>query len=49
MTVCLNVDPDHNHDFQLLNCNNVDQNDLLSNKKPATTFSCLSLQGMVDS
>ena len=28
----LNVDPDHNHDFQLKNCINVDPNDLLINQ-----------------
>ena len=39
----LNVDPDDNHDFQLLNCINVDPNDLLINQLSATTFSCLSL------
>ena len=35
----LNVDPDHNHDFELPNCITVDPNNQLS----ATTFSCLSL------
>ena len=39
----LNVDPDHNHDFQLPNCINVDPNDLLINQLSAMTFSCLSL------
>ena len=39
----LNVDPDYNHDFQLLNCINVDPNDLLINQLFAMTFSCLSL------
>ena len=39
----LNVDPDHNHDFQLPNCINVDPKDLLINQLSATTFSCLSL------
>ena len=39
----LNVDPDHNRDFQLPNCINVDPNDLLINQLSATTFSCLSL------
>ena len=39
----LNVDPDHNHDFQLPNCINEDPNDLLINQLSATTFSCLSL------
>ena len=39
----LNVDPDHNHDFQLPNCINVDPNDLFINQLSATTFSCLSL------
>ena len=39
----LNVDPDHNRDFQLPNCINVDQNDLLINQLSTTTFSCLSL------
>ena len=39
----LYVDPDHNHDCQLLNCINVDPNDLLINQLSATTFSCLSL------
>ena len=39
----LNVDPDHNHDFQLPNCTNVDPNDLLINQISATPFSCLSL------
>ena len=39
----LNVDPDHNHDFQLQNCINVDPNDLMTNRLSATTFSCLSL------
>ena len=40
----LNVDPDHNYDFQLLsNCINVDPNDLLITQLSATTFSCLSL------
>ena len=38
-----NVDPDHNHDFQLPNCINVDPTDLLVNQLSATTFSCLSL------
>ena len=38
----LNVDPDHNHDFQLPNCINVDPNDLF-NQLSAATFSCLSL------
>ena len=28
----LNVDPDHNHDFQLPNCINVDPNNLLINQ-----------------
>ena len=37
------VDPEHNHDFQLQNCINVDPNDLLINQLSATTFSCLSL------
>ena len=39
----LNVDPDHNHDFQLPNCINVDPKDLLINQLSATTSSCLSL------
>ena len=39
----LNVDPDHNHDFQLPNCINVDPKDLFINQLSATTFSCLSL------
>ena len=39
----LNVDPNHNHDFQLPKCINVDPNDLLINQLSATTFSCLSL------
>ena len=39
----LNVDPDHNHDFQLPNCINVDPIDLSINQLSATTFSCLSL------
>ena len=43
MTVCRNVDPDNNHDFQLPNCIDVDPNDLLINQLSATTFSCLSL------
>ena len=38
----LNVDPDHNHDFPLPNCIDVDPNDLLINQL-STTFSCLSL------
>ena len=37
------VDPDHKHDFQLPNCINVDQKNLLINQLSATTFSCLSL------
>ena len=37
----LNIDTDHNHDFQLPNCINVDPNDLLINQLSATTFSCL--------
>ena len=39
----INVDPDHNHDFQLPNCINVDPYDPLINQLSATTFSCLSL------
>ena len=39
----LNIDPDHNHDFQLPNCINADPNDLLINQLSATTVSCLSL------
>ena len=39
----VNVDPDHNHDFQLPNCINVDPKGLLINQLSATTFSCLSL------
>ena len=39
----LHVDPDHNHDFQLPNCINVDPNDPLINQLSATTLSCLSL------
>ena len=39
----LNVDPDHDHDFQLPNCINVGPNDLLINQLSATIFSCLSL------
>ena len=39
----LNVDPSHNHDFQLLNCINEDPNDLLIIQLSATTFSCLSV------
>ena len=39
----LNVDPDHNHYFQLPNCINVNTNDQLIYQLPATTFSCLSL------
>ena len=39
----LNVDPDHNHDFQLPKYITVDPNDLLINQLSATTFSCLSL------
>ena len=31
MTVCVNVGPDHNHDFQLPNCINVDP-ELLINR-----------------
>ena len=37
------VDPDHNHDFQLQNCINVDQNDLMINPLSETIYSCLSL------
>ena len=32
------VDPDHNHDFQLPNCINVDPNDLLILQRPS--FAC---------
>ena len=39
----LNVDPDHNHDFQLPTCINVNPNDLLINQLSATAFSSLSL------
>ena len=39
----LNIDPDHNHDFQLPNCINVYPNDLFINQLYATTFSCLPL------
>ena len=39
----LNVDPDQSQDFQLLNCINVDPNDLTISPLSATTFSCLSL------
>ena len=40
----LNVDPDHNQDFQLPNSINVDPNDQMINPLSATTFSCLSLK-----
>ena len=39
----LNVDPDHNNDFQLPNCINVDLFDPLNNQLSETTFGCLSL------
>ena len=39
----LNIGPDHNHDFQLPNCINVDPNDLLINRLSATTFCCFHL------
>ena len=39
----LNVDPDHNNDFQLPNCINVDSKTLFIDQLSATTFSCLSL------
>ena len=39
----LNVDTDHNHDFQLPNSIKVDPNGLMINPLSASTFSCLSL------
>ena len=39
----LNVDPDHNHDFLVLNCTYVDPNHLMINPLTAKTFSCFSL------